>query len=165
METLSGKPLLRRVLASLPAWYSEEDEARLDAEAAREGHVRARRHSFDEMVSEMQGNPHALIAVEASTTTAENQPQSRPMTAEEVQRCLGWLAAQGWATVADEEVPHPDKPEVMLAVSYWSMTQAGFEELHRPEAAPENVVPGPVEIKPQAATEGVHAEMGVSADA
>ena len=34
METLSGKPLLRRVLATLPAWYSDEDEARLDAEAA-----------------------------------------------------------------------------------------------------------------------------------
>jgi hypothetical protein len=161
METLSGKPLLRRVLASLPAWYSEEDEARLDAEAAREGHVRARRHSFDEMVSEMQGNPHALIAVEASTTAAENRPQSRPMTAEEVQRCLDWLQARGWVSV-EETVPlDPDAP----GTRFYRMTQAGFDELHRPEAAPENVVPGPVEIKPQTATEGVHAEMGVSADA
>lgn len=173
METLSGKPLLRRVLATLPAWYSDEDEARLDAEAAETGHERVRRHSFEEMVAELAGNPHAQVPsgylqaqvpIGASTTTADSQPQTRPMDAEEVQRCLDWLAAQGWAAVAHEEEPFPDEPE-RIWISYWSMTQAGFEELHRPEAAPPNVVPGPVELDLQPAVETPSAAVGVSTDA
>jgi hypothetical protein len=141
METLSGKPLLRRVLATLPAWYSDEDEARLDAEAAEQGHVRVRRHSFEEMVAEMRGNPHAYVPDGEAT---------RPMDDGEVQRCLDWLAAQGWVETVDEA---------------YRMTQAGFEELHRPEAAAENVVPGPVELDLQPAVAVPDADLGVSADA
>lgn len=160
METLSGKPLLRRVLATLPAWYSDEDEARLDAEAAKIDHERVRQHSLEEMVAELAANPFAQV-------------DGRPMDAEEVTRCLDWLAAQGW--VVAEDVPQPDlvtegedetEARVPQApVRCWRMTQAGLEELHRPEAAAPNIVPGPVALDLQPATATDAAETGVSADA
>ena len=156
METLRDKPLMRRVLATLPAWYSDEDNARLDAEAAKIGHVRVRRHSFEEMLAEMQANPHAYMPVEV-----DGEPSVRPMSAEEVQRSLEWLAAQKWAA-SEHVVPvDPEQP----GSEHWYMTQAGFEELHRPEAAATNVVPGPVKLDLQPAVQQASAEGGVSANA
>lgn len=166
METLSGKPLLRRVLATLPAWYSDEDEARLDAEAKKEKHERVRAHSLEEMVAELAANPHAQLPVEEP---GEGEPETRRMIREEVQRCLDWLVAQGWVSFEDRALPPlqeatETQPAIELdPVRYYRMTRAGFEELHRPEAAAANVVPGPVQIDPQPAVIEPDNALGVSA--
>ena len=137
MERLT--PLLRRVLCTLPAW--REDEEWVIAHEIEEHGVSVRRHNLTELGADLKTNPHAQVpySTEGETT--------RPMTDEEIVRCLDYLVARGWAAVEDGE--------------YWRMTQAGFEEIHRPEAAPENVVPGSVNIELDPATAKPNTEMGV----
>lgn len=138
-------PLLRRVLASLPVWHEDEDAA-VQSEVEEHG-VSIRRHNLAEMHAQLAPNPHAQVSEDVvDEETGETTTTTRALTPEEVLRCLDWCVAQGYAVVEDvaSEVEHGVE-------RFWRMTQAGFEEIHRPEAAPENVVPGPVEIKPDPA--------------
>ena len=158
MEGLT--PLFRRVLATLPAWYSAEDETKLDAEAAAESHVRVRSHTLDELHKEMVVNPHAQLKHEDSTP--EDQ-KTRPMAPAEVARLLEHLVHKGWAAI--QQVAVAAEGETVQTVDHWKMTQEGFEELHRPEAAPENVVPGPVKIEVDQAIVDTNTSAGVQTNA
>jgi hypothetical protein len=132
-------PLLRRVLATLPRWH--EDEAWLVAEEGGPDKS-VRRHSLAEMHTEMALNPHAQIV------KGDQTGETRPMTVDEVERCLDFLVRKGWAAIEED------------AGRYWRMTKEGFEALHAPGETPENVVPGPVEIKPDPAEATLETQMG-----
>lgn len=154
MERLT--PLLRRVLGSLPVWH--EDEASVIAHENEEHGLSVRSHNLDEMHKEMFLNPHAQVADDDADST-------RPMTRDEVRRCLDWCVENGYASAEVKVPPLVADGETVTPVEHWKMTQEGFEEIHRPEAPPENVVPGPVKIEVDPAVQDVSASMGVQADA